>query len=169
MDTETQTPGYIQDLMQENTCFGCGSENPDGLQIKSYWEGDQCICIWHSDRRYQGWENVMNGGILATVIDCHAMATAMSHAYRLENREMGSDPIYYYATGSMSLKYLKPSPNDVPLKVIARVSEVKHRKTVVQCEAWFGDLKTVESEVVAIRVYDSSQAHGHNPFVREKK
>ena len=25
-------------------CYGCGRLNPDGLQIKSYWEGEESVC-----------------------------------------------------------------------------------------------------------------------------
>jgi hypothetical protein len=59
---------YIQDYMEGNICFGCGKDNPEGLQIKSYWEEDKCICIFQSQEKYQGWKNLMNGGILATVV-----------------------------------------------------------------------------------------------------
>lgn len=29
-----------------NHCWGCGNENPDGLKIKSYWEGNESVCTW---------------------------------------------------------------------------------------------------------------------------
>ena len=28
----------FQDLMHDNFCWGCGADNPDGLQLKSRWD-----------------------------------------------------------------------------------------------------------------------------------
>lgn len=160
----TTTPLYIQDFLEGNICFGCGKDNPDGLQIKSFWINDVCHCLWNSAPKYQGWTNILNGGILATLIDCHTMGTAISHAYRLENRSYDTEPVYKYATGSMQIKYLKPTPNDQEVDLRATVKEVKGRKTVVLCEVWVGDVQTAESEVIAIRVVDSSQPTKGSPF-----
>ncbi len=161
--SNTESP-FIQDYMEGNICFGCGKDNPEGLQIKSYWQGDECLCDFESSEKYQGWKNLMNGGILATLIDCHTMGTATSYAYLSESRPYHSEPTYRYATGTLTVKYLKPTPNTLPLRLIAKVVEVKGRKTVMTCQAWSGEQLTAEAEVVAIRVYDNSQAHGSNPF-----
>jgi acyl-coenzyme A thioesterase PaaI-like protein len=155
---------YFQDHMPGNVCFGCGSENPEGLQIKSFWEGDEAVCRWQSEEKYHGWAHLLNGGILATLIDCHCMGTAMAHAYRAENRELDSQPIYRYATGTLMVKYLKPTPNDRPIELRARVVGAKGRKTSMTCEVFADGTKTAEAEVIAIRVYDSSTDTGANPF-----
>jgi acyl-coenzyme A thioesterase PaaI-like protein len=154
---------FFQDHMPENVCFGCG-HNHDGLNIKSYWDGDEAVLHWESKEMYHGWSDLMNGGIMATLIDCHCMGTAMAHAYRSENRHLDSEPVYRYATGTLSIKYLKPTPNS-KVELRARIVEVKGRKTVLKCD-FLSDSgeKTAEAEVVAIRVFDSSQAEGSNPF-----
>ncbi|NQZ75507.1 MAG: PaaI family thioesterase [Ekhidna sp.] len=147
---------YFQDHMPENVCFGCG-DNHDGLRIKSFWEGDVSICQWTSKEKYHGWSNLMNGGIIATLIDCHCMGTAMADAYRRENRSLDTLPEYRYATGTLQVKYLKPTPN-TEVELRASVVEVKGRKTVLRCD-FYSDkgIKTAEAEVVAIRVFDSSE------------
>ena len=149
--------------MPENVCYGCG-HNPQGLHIKSFWEGDESVCKWESEEKYHGWSNLMNGGIMATLIDCHCMGTAMADAYKRENRSLDSMPEYRYATGTLSVKYLKPTPND-QVELRARVVEVKGKKTVLKCDFFSSDgKKTAEADVVAIRVFDSSQGQGENPF-----
>ena len=147
---------YFQDHMIENVCFGCGN-NHDGLQIKSYWEGADSVCNWESKKKYHGWSNLMNGGIIATLIDCHCMCTAMADAYRREGRSLHSEPEYRYATGTIKVRYLKPTPNSkVELK--ARVIEVKGKKTVLKCDVYSENgERTVEAEVIAIKVFDSSE------------
>ena len=142
--------------MPGNVCFGCGSENHQGLQIKSYWQDDVSICDWQAQPHHHGWPGLMNGGVIASVIDCHCMCTAMAHAYRLEDRELDSEPHYKYATGTMTIKYLKPTSNDVPVTLKATVTEVKGKKSTVMCEVYSEGKLTVTAEVIAIRVFDSS-------------
>lgn len=166
MNTSSADRKYIQDYMKENVCFGCGKDNAEGLQIKSYWEDNLCICEWQSEEKYQGWKNLMNGGILATLIDCHTIGTALSYAYRSENRVYDSEPVYRYATGTIHVKYLKPTPNDQPVKLIARVTDAKARKITIECTVWVNTIKTAEAEVIAIRVFNSEEAHGSNPFAQ---
>jgi acyl-coenzyme A thioesterase PaaI-like protein len=155
---------YFQDAMPGNVCFGCGNDNHEGLQIKSYWEGDEAVCVWQPKEKYHGWPNLLNGGIMATIIDCHCMGAAIAHAYRLENRSLNSQPEYRYATGSLNIKYLLPTSNNHPTELRARIVEVKNRKTVLKCELISQGKVTAEADVVAIRVFDSSQQSGENPF-----
>lgn len=154
---------YFQDHMPENVCFGCGAANHEGLQIKSYWEGEEAVCKWVSREKYHGWANLLNGGIIATLIDCHCMCTAMADAYRREGRPLHSLPEYRYATGTLTVKYLKPTPN-TQVELRARVTEVKNRKTVLKCELFADGEKTAEADVIAIRVYDSSQPQSSTLF-----
>lgn len=147
---------FFQSHMPENVCFGCG-HNHDGLQIKSYWDGEESVCDWQSQEKYHGWRNLMNGGIIATLIDCHCMCTAMADAYRKEERMLDSEPEYRYATGTLSVKYLKPTPN-TKVQLRAKVVEVKGRKTILQCDLFSeSGEKTAEANVIAIRVFDSSE------------
>ncbi|MDW3649531.1 MAG: PaaI family thioesterase [Bacteroidia bacterium] len=152
---------YFQDYMPGNVCFGCGADNPEGLQIKSYWEGEEAVCIWDSQEKYNGWKNLLNGGILATLVDCHSMGAAMAYAYKSEDRALDTMPEYRYATGTINVRYLKPTPNDKPIELRAQILEMKGRKTIVACQVFCESIQTAECEVVAIRVFDSSQAHGH--------
>lgn len=156
---------YFQDYMPGNVCFGCGKDNPEGLHVKSFWQGEESVCFWTSQEKYHGWANLLNGGILATIIDCHCMGTAMAHAYKLENRPLDSQPVYRYATGTLTVKYLKPTSNIHPVELRARVIEVKGKKTVMKCEVFSNGIKTAEADVIAIRVFDSSQDNSSNPFV----
>jgi acyl-coenzyme A thioesterase PaaI-like protein len=145
---------YVQNYMPDNVCFGCGTQNPDGLQIKSFIEGDECVCVWESQPKYHGWETVINGGILATMLDCHCMATALSAAYDAENREWGSEPVYRYATGTITVRYIKPTANDRPITLRAKVVSMTGRKSQVHCDVYVDEDKTAEADVVAIRVME---------------
>ncbi len=143
----------FQDDMEKNYCWGCGSDNEHGLKIKSYWSGDEAVCRW-LPRSYHaaGPRHVLNGGIVATVIDCHSVCTAIAAAYRAQGQAIGTEPLIWYATGSLQVTYLRPAPLDRPLELRARVKETKERKTVVTCSVFAGEIECATGEVVAIRV-----------------
>ncbi len=155
----------FQDYMRPNVCFGCGQDNSYGLQIRSHWEGEVAVCRWMPEEKYWGWINILNGGIIATLVDCHCMGTALAHAYKSEERTMDSEPVYRYATGTLSVKYLKPTPGDQKLVLRAKVEEVKGKKTVLSCEVWSGNQLTCTADVIALRVVDSREDNRNNPFV----
>ena len=63
-------------------CWGCGSQNEQGLQTKSYWEGEESVCTWQPQSYHQAWLGIVNGGILATIRDGHCTCTAIADAMR---------------------------------------------------------------------------------------
>lgn len=161
-----QKEDYFQDHMPGNICFGCGASHPEGLRIKSYWQGETSVCWWQPHQRFCGWKGVLNGGILATIMDCHSMCTAMAYAYRRENRTLGSTPIYRYATASISIQYLKPTYVEHKLLLRSRIVEQKGKKTLLNVEASSLDVLTATGTVTAVRVYNSSQSSENDTFAR---
>ena len=53
----------------EYNCFGCCPDNPIGLHLEFYEDGDYVLSRWQPEKNYQGWVNTMHGGILSTLID----------------------------------------------------------------------------------------------------
>ena len=58
-------------IVNDNRCFACGKENPFGLKVTPTIAADgsqvriECIPPNH----FQGWANVVHGGILSTLLD----------------------------------------------------------------------------------------------------
>ncbi len=145
--------GAIQDQMVGNHCFGCGADNPDGLQIKSYWRDGQAVCEFRAGPAHMaGPRHVVNGGIIATVIDCHCVCTALADAHQRAGREIGSEPRLWYATATMSLDYLKPAPINETLRLHAQVIAVDGRRSRVQCQLGGADMVYARAEVLAVQV-----------------
>lgn len=143
----------FQDQMDGNFCFGCGADNPDGLQIKSFWEGDEALCLFQPQPHHAaGPRHVLNGGIIATIIDCHTVCTAMADAYRREGREVGAPPDLWYATGSLVVRYKRPTPLAGPVELRARVLAVDDRRTQLECRLIAAGKICAEGEVEAVRV-----------------
>lgn len=143
----------IQDQISHNDCFGCGPENKGGLRIKSYWEGDETVCTFDPEPHLNaGPPDVVSGGIIATIMDCHCVCSAMADRYRKESREIGTDPRLWYVTGSISIRYEAPAIMGQPITFRAKVKEVEGKKSVLTCKVFSGDLECAKGEVVAIRV-----------------
>ncbi len=146
-------------------CYGCGSCNPHGLQIKSYWHEDAVHVLTDHlpAAHYTGWPDLVYGGLIAMLVDCHSNWTAMAYHYRAENREAGSMPCIDCVTGNLGIKYIKPSPMGVRLTLRARVEGEVGRKTRVICEVYAGDVLTAVGDSVFVRVntgHLAATAHG---------
>lgn len=158
---------YFQTYLPGKVCFGCGSDNAHGLQIHSHWEGDTAVCEWAPRPYHEGWPGLTCGGVIATVVDCHSIATAMATAYRNEQRAMSSEPKYLFATGTLNVKYLKPTDNHAPLRVEARVTQIKmDKKYTVVCDVLCAGEKTAEAEVICLLVYRSDRPEEALPAFR---
>ena len=143
----------FQDQIPDNHCFGCGPHNAQGLRIKSYWDGDEAVSTFTPQPFHMaGPTNVLNGGIIGTVIDCHCICTAFADAYRREGRAIGSDPQLWYATASMKVDYLRPTPIDQPLTLRAKVVEAGLKKTRISCSLYAGEQECARGDVLAVRV-----------------
>jgi acyl-coenzyme A thioesterase PaaI-like protein len=145
--------GSFQDFIAEKYCWGCGILNDQGLQIRSHWSGDEGVCTWlPKDYHAAGPRHVLNGGIIATIIDCHCICTAIAAAYRAEGRSMDTEPGIWYVTASLQVAYLKPTPINEPVRLRALVKESAGRKTVVSCSLFARGEECARGQVVAVRV-----------------
>lgn len=97
----------------------------------------------------------MNGGIIATVIDCHCVCTAAAAAYRDDAREIGSQPDVYFATAKLELEYLRPTPIDAEIEIQARIEGRTDRTYVLSCQLAAAGKPRVKALVEAIQVPES--------------
>jgi acyl-coenzyme A thioesterase PaaI-like protein len=143
----------FQDQGAVHHCHGYGADNEKGLQLKSYWEGDDAVAIWRAQPHHCGGtrEN-LNGGIIASLIDCHSLNLAIAQAYRAEQRPIGSLPRIGYVTANLNVSYLKPTPIDKPIELRARITKLDGRKAWVSCTLGAGGEVRVTGEVLGIRV-----------------
>ena len=143
----------IQDSMHIKTCFGCGAENDKGLRIKTHWDGEKGVCTYHPEPHMMaGPPQVLNGGIVATLVDCHGISTAIAYLYQQEGRAPGTEPGIWCVTGSLQVNYKRPTPIDRPVELTARVVKVDGRKLTVECVLEAEGKVTAEGTVRAVRV-----------------
>ena len=147
----------IQDQIPANHCFGCGPQNAQGLQIKSYWTGeDESRCQFMPEPQHcAGPTHYLNGGIIATIIDCHTVCTAIADGYRQAGREVGSGEKIWYATGKLDVQYKAPAAIDKPVILDAKILERGPKKTVLHCTLTSGERVCATADVIAVRVPDN--------------
>jgi acyl-coenzyme A thioesterase PaaI-like protein len=133
-------------------CYGCGRLNQHGLQIKSYWDGDESVCTFQPRPYHMAIPGYVYGGLIASLIDCHGTGTAAAAAYRAEGRAMDTDPSLRFLTASLHVEYLRPTPLGVPLEIRAEVREVKGRKVVVTATLMAEGELCAQGEVIAVQV-----------------
>lgn len=145
----------IQDYYPDNYshCYGCGSQNTQGHQLKSYWVGEHAIAHFPpKDYQTGGVVDKVYGGLIASLIDCHGIATAIAQAYILENRSFESLPHIRFVTGGLQVAYIKPTPIEHVLELKSHVIQEVGRKVVVDVVLSSNGEVCAEGRVTSIRV-----------------
>ena len=50
-------------------CVCCAPNNPVGLHLEFWEEGEDVLTIWNPGENYQGWINTLHGGIISMLMD----------------------------------------------------------------------------------------------------
>ena len=54
---------------ENHNCFGCGSNNPNGLKMKFHTDGERVYSFIRASSNMTGWDRTVHGGILTTILD----------------------------------------------------------------------------------------------------
>lgn len=145
----------FQDFYAEefSHCYGCGKRNPNGHQLKSYWDGDDTVARFSPGPEYSGGvpEHVY-GGLIASLLDCHGAASAAAFTFRALHREMGSDgePIRY-VTASLKVDFRRPTPMGTELTIKGKLRCMEGRKVWVDLTLCADGEVCATGEMLAIR------------------
>lgn len=142
----------VQDFYPDDFshCYGCGRLNAHGLQLKTRWDGEETIARFVPAPEHMALPGYVYGGLIASLIDCHAMGTAAAATLRAEGRDVGDAPSPRFVTAALQVEYLKPTPLGPELEIRARVRERTARKVVVESTVSAGGVITARGEAVAV-------------------
>ncbi|MBW3619753.1 MAG: PaaI family thioesterase [Actinobacteria bacterium] len=146
------TTAALQDLFYpENRCFGCGPANADGLHVKTYEADDGYVAEWTPEQRFAGPPGVVNGGMVAVPMDCHATWAAM-HTF---SRDRGGEPVGAVTAG-YSVRLLRPMPIGQRVRLHAEVTSHDERKAKVSVTASLAGevLATFDGTFVVVDMFD---------------
>jgi acyl-coenzyme A thioesterase PaaI-like protein len=149
----------IQDLYPDDFahCYGCGRNNSEGHQLKSFVEGGEVVAHFRPSSYHIAVPGFVYGGLLASLVDCHAMATAAAAAEIAAGRQIGEGEVARYVTAALRVEYLKPTPLGGELEIRGRVTEQSEKKAVVALTVSESGNITVRAEAVAVRMPKSME------------
>lgn len=111
------------EVAYDDRCFGCGSLNPDGLQL-SFPAPDASGVVrtgFAVPARYQSWAGVVHGGVVALLLD-EAVGWAAWHAGRPG------------VTARLEVRYREPLRVGEEVEVCGRVD--RSRRSLAYVTAW---------------------------------
>lgn len=153
--TTQQSPRAIQDAYPDRFahCHGCGTQNPDGLHLQSFVDGDETVLHYSPDPVFSGGvPDHVYGGMIASLLDCHGTASAFAFAAREQpDREPSR-----YVTGTLTVKFVAPTPMGTELTVRGRLREISGRKVIVGLELSAEGRVCAEGEMIAIQMPSAS-------------
>lgn len=142
----------VQDFYPDDFshCRGCGRLNAHGHQFKTRRDGDETVTRYTPSPHEMSVPGFVYGGLIAALIDCHAMATASAAALEASGIEIGEAPSPRFVTASLKVDFLKPTPIGVELEARGRIRERSERKAVVEVSVSADGVVTGRGDVIAV-------------------
>jgi len=106
----------MEEIIRNKVCFVCGDDNPHGLRIRFFTNGQEAVADYTPPGRYQGYEGILHGGLISTLLD-EIMAKAV---LAMERQGM---------TVEMHVRFKKAVPLNQPLRLVGRVTGIQGRLT----------------------------------------
>ena len=131
-------------------CFGCGTKNEKGHQLKTFWEGDKTVSYYKPLHEHKAIPGFVYGGLIASLIDCHSTASGSAALFREEKSTSKFYP--RCVTAKLCVDFLTPTPIDIELKLIGRIFEIKGRKVIVKTELFAGNEICAKGEAVVVKI-----------------
>jgi len=133
--------GDAYDVREDGYCFVCGPQNPIGL--KAVFVLDRQARSACSElilpREFQGWENVVHGGMLSTLLDEAAIYACRTLGER-------------FVTAELQVRFRKPVQVGAPLRVEAFVVGQKRKVLEVTSRLMQGGEMCAEAAVKVFQV-----------------
>ncbi|MBW1773704.1 MAG: PaaI family thioesterase [Deltaproteobacteria bacterium] len=98
--------------LEGHGCFACGTANPIGLNLEFYSLGDKVCTEITLGKHHEGWDGVVHGGIISTLLD-EIMSWTIMYSQKV-----------FLVTRHMNIKYVKPVLVGTPLKVMGKIVDV---------------------------------------------
>lgn len=131
-------PSIQERLYPDATCFGCGQANPKGLHLRSYARQEEVVAWFTPWPEHDNGLGYLNGGIIATLLDCHSGATAFHEADRHGWRAAPGLP-FPFVTAGLDVRYLRPAPLHEPIELRAVIAAADESVITVDVQlVWEG-------------------------------
>lgn len=143
----------LQDLYPADFahCYGCGRLNTNGLHVKSEWADGEAVARFQPAPYHMALPGFVYGGLIASLADCHAMATAAASSMVATGAVPGRDPTPRFVTASLQVDFVRPTPLGPELLLLARPTHVGDRKVSVELSVLADGVECARARVLAVR------------------
>jgi uncharacterized protein (TIGR00369 family) len=103
-------------LTDNDKCFVCGMKNPYGLKLQFTYspDGSMVETTFIPDEKYQGWKDMVHGGIIVTLLDEIMAKAALKKGFNV-------------LTGEITAKFKNPAKVNEPLVCKAEIESVEKK------------------------------------------
>ena len=106
-------------------CFGCAPNNPLGLHMEFFEDGDDIVAFWKPQGTYLGWLRTLHGGIQTTLMDELAGWVVL---WKLQTSGV---------TSRLDAKFMKSISTDEPqLTIRGRMTDRKRNAIFIETEIY---------------------------------
>jgi acyl-coenzyme A thioesterase PaaI-like protein len=147
----------IQDLYSEDLshCYGCGKNNPDGHQLKTYLVGDETIAHFTPNEKYTAIPGSVYGGLIASLLDCHGTGSAAAFVCKAKNISLDNAPIpVRCVTASLKVDFKSLTPMGTLLELKGTLRKIEGRKIWVDMTLSANGNVCATGEILAIQLKD---------------
>jgi uncharacterized protein (TIGR00369 family) len=157
---KSRTPQRVDErfAFEPHNCFACGALNAHGLHLELHVDGERCWTDLSIPARFQGWDEIAHGGIVATILD-EVMAWSL-----VDHDNWG-------LTARMSVDFKRPVPLGRPIHAEGWVTEVRRRLITTEGQILDTEtgqvLATAEATYVAApedRKRELKERYGYRPI-----
>ena len=153
----------VQDHYPEDAahCYGCGARNPQGHQLKTRWAGEsrtETVTRFVPGAEQTAMPGYVYGGLVASVVDCSGTGSAALAATHAAGRDLEAEGALRFVTGTLEVRYVRPTPMGEELVVTGRIEELKGRKVTVSLTVEAAGSVVAEGRVVALQLPDEMRA-----------
>ncbi|MBR8537933.1 PaaI family thioesterase [Carboxylicivirga sediminis] len=139
-------------------CFGCSKANSNGLQLSFYSDGDKLFANWLPQRAFEGYTNVVHGGIQATLMD----EIASWYVYALLDTAG--------VTSAMEVKYHKPLyMTNGEVQIVAELKEKNRRSAIIDTKIYNASGLLCSSALVEYYLFPSNVARTKYKYPGKEK
>jgi acyl-coenzyme A thioesterase PaaI-like protein len=143
----------------DSICYGCGPANVLGLRLESRESPDDAgvlVADWQPRPEHAAFDGVLNGGVIGTLLDCHANWTAAMHLMRARGDDRPPDCV----TAEYSIRLRRPTRTGEPVHLTARVVESTGGRAVVDADLSSGGIVTATCRGTFVAVGRDHPAFG---------
>jgi acyl-coenzyme A thioesterase PaaI-like protein len=103
-----------QEVVFYRHCFVCGMENPIGLKLRFFSDGESVHTRYRPTAEHEGYRRITHGGIIATIMDEVMIKAALAQDI-------------YCVTAQLEMRYRAPVPTDTELVFAGKIIHRKGR------------------------------------------